>query len=151
MNLSLPILLSLIASVLYGLSGPFAKIGYNRSMHSDGFVLPYGVGLLIFSLLTITKKGIGTMYPNSTAWFWGIVAGGMCAIGFKMSSSALATPGANVSVLQILIGTFPIVSVAVALPLFREWENLVLWKLLLGALLVFLGAALVTTSTKPAL
>lgn len=150
MNLSIPVILSLLAAICYGLSGPFAKIGYNRGMHADGFVLSYGVGLLAFAMSTISKHGITTMYPNGTSWCWGLLAGFLCAAGFKMSSTGLATAGASVSALQVLISMFPIVSAAVAIPLFREWDMVVLWKLLLGMVLTLAGGTLVVLSVKQA-
>lgn len=142
-----PVLLSLLAALCYGLSAPAAKLGFNRGMHADGFLLPYGAGLLIFSCISMSKYGgITTLYPNWQTLMYGLLAGGMCAVGFKMSGTALAAPGVSVSVLQVLIATYPLASIAVSVPLFREYETVTMWKLTLGTVLVLAGAALVSTA-----
>ncbi len=118
-----PIVLTFIAFFCYGLSGPIAKLGYNRGMLTDGFLIPYGIGLILFSSVSLAQRGLGGIYPNPTALLFGLIAGGLCAIGFKTSGIALSTPGVSVSVIMMILTAHGLLASGVSIPLFREMNS----------------------------
>jgi len=142
------IILSIIASLGYGLCGPFAKIALKNGMHSNGFVFTYGLALIFISLPTISTGGFQLLFPNSSALWFGIISGVLCAIGLKGQADAFAIPTSLIAVVSIIAATYPLVSSAVSIPFMGEAEKILLPKFFIGAILIIAGGYLVTTSVK---
>lgn len=142
------ILIALIASLGYGIASPIAKVAFNKGMHPDGFALSYAIGLLAFVVYTSFQKGFGILYPTPSVFIWGLLAGILCAVGFKATSVALAIPTSLVAVVMVIVATYPVISSAISLPLLKEAGQVILPKLLVGTALVIGGGYLVSTSIK---
>jgi uncharacterized membrane protein len=142
------ILIALLSALAYGISTPFAKIGFNKGLHPDGLALSYGAGLLMFALFTISTKGVSVVFPNSGTVIYGIIAGLVCAIGFKAAAEALAIPSSLASVVSVLIALYPLVTVVISLPLLDEWSKVNVPKLIFGSTGAIVCAYLVSTSIK---
>lgn len=143
-----PIIFALITSLCYGLSGPIVKVGFNKGMHPDGFALAYAVGLMSYSLMTLFQKGYAGMYPTTASLGWGIAAGVLCAVGFRLSAIALAVPDSLVAVIVVIGATYPLISCMISLPMLGESARVILPKLVAGALLIIGGTYLVSTSVR---
>jgi FtsH-binding integral membrane protein len=96
----------------------------------------------------ITQRGILAIFPNLSTIYLGLIAGIIAAIGFKSSCESMASPAALMSIVVLIAGTYPVVSSAICIPLFKEYENLILPKFVIGTALVIIGVYMVSTSTK---
>jgi len=143
-----PIVLALITSLCFGLAGPAVKMGFNKGLHTDGYALSYGIGLLSFALVTSMQRGFGSLFPNTPSLLWSMTAGILCAIGFKTNAMAFAIPTSLVAVVTIMVATYPMISASISLPLMKEANHVLLPKLIIGALFIIVGGYLVSTSTK---
>jgi len=142
------IIFSVIAALGYGLCGPVAKIALNKGMHANGFVFIYGLALMVISLPTVTNGGFQTLFPNSSALWFGVASGILCAIGLKFQAEAFAIPTSLVSVVTIIAATYPLISSAISLPFLGEAEKVIIPRLLMGASLILAGGYLTATSIK---
>lgn len=142
-----PIILALLTSIFFGIAGPVAKLASNKGMHSDGFAFAYASGLFVFVAITSFQKGVGALFPTGSLYL-GILAGMCCAIGFKFNAMAFSIPGSLVSVVVVLVATYPLISTAISLPLLGEASRVVVPKIVIGSLMAIGGAYLVATSIK---
>ena len=120
------VLIALIAAIGYGVTTPIAKVAFNKGMHPDGFALAYAMGLLMFVAFTGIQKGFGVLYPNPSVFALGLLAGILCAIGFKATVVALAIPTALVAVVMVIVAANPLISSAISLPMLKEAEHVIL-------------------------
>ncbi len=141
------ILLSLVAAIGFGLAGPLAKIAFNKGLQANGLIYSYALCLMLLTFVgNGTQKGIGSVFPTTGSLVWGLVAGLVAAIGFKATSSALAIPDSMVSIVTVLSAAYPLISIAISIPLFDE--KMIMTRFLPGSLMIIGGVYLVSTSTK---
>jgi len=142
------VIYALIASLSYGIATPIVKIAFNKGMHPDGYALSYAIGLLIFVVATSTQQGFSVLFPSQSVFWIGIVAGMLCAVGFKTMATALAIPTSLIAIVTILVATYPIISSAISLTWMKEASQVQLTKLIIGTIMVISGGLLVTTSIR---
>lgn len=140
------ILFSLLAALGFGLAGPISKLAFNKGLQTNGLVYSYAFGLILLTFLSGTPKGFSATFPTTASLVWGLVAGLVCAIGFKASAMALAVPDSLVAVVAVLSATYPVISIAVSIPLFDE--KLIMTRFIPGAIMIMGGVYLVSSSTK---
>lgn len=84
------IILALVAAFAYGVSSPLAKVSFQKGMLPQGFMLTYGISLIIAVLFS--GKSLPQIFPNQQVMWFGIISGVIGAIGFGAASMSLAIP-----------------------------------------------------------
>lgn len=145
------ILYAIATAILWGISGPMVKSAYDNGMHTDGYAVAYMVGLALFVTHTGLTNGPGVFFPNIRCLVLGLMAGIVTAVGFKTCSIAFSAKGSVVSIIVVLTASYPVITNAISMAVLKEFDKVVLWKVVVGTVLATSGAILVATSNKSAL
>ncbi len=138
--------LALIAVFCYGISSPLIKPAYDRGLPNNAYLVTYAISLLVIAWGTSKPGDLGLVALSPSGMGFAIAAGIFAATGFKAAAVAFSLPGANISVIVLLLGAFPLITVAISFLAFNEYQSLKLGKFLAGALMIIAGGYLVNTS-----
>jgi len=133
-----------LPALLYGVSSIFAKVSANAGMPAAGH--------LIYSGIAVTFSGVVLMFLmpgraiSTTAIAASLAFGGLWALGSGCVVLALDRYGAPLSKLAPLYNTNTLVSIILGCIIFAEWQQVDFIKLLIGAILILIGGALVSVA-----
>jgi drug/metabolite transporter (DMT)-like permease len=139
------VLLAALAGALLGALAVAVRWGLSRSPDSDvGALVAIGVGFLIAAVAAVPSAVTDGVDPGE---LWPFFAAGLIVPGASQIFLTLAVRHAGPSRAAILMGTAPLVSIAIALTLLDEPFRPLL---LLGTMLIVLGGvALARERTRP--
>lgn len=132
----------LIPALLFGVAGAFSKTSGNAGM-------PVGPHMMLVGLAV---SAVGVMFqlllPGSIPSAWAVASSSLLgffwAMGMGMVLLGIARYGAPLSQLVPLYNMNTLVTVAIALVVFAEWQQANVVQLLLGAVLIIAGGVLVS-------
>jgi drug/metabolite transporter (DMT)-like permease len=140
------VLFGALAGVLFGVFAVVIRRGLQRGGHPEiGAVVVTGIGFLVSALLAIESVTAGDAHPGE---LWPFLLIGALVPGATQILFIVAIRDIGPSRVSILIGTAPLMSVAIALVLLGEpFQPL----LVLGTVLVVAGGAVLARErTRPA-
>ncbi len=133
-----PVILGgIIPMLLFGLMTFPIKI-LNGKLHFSYYILFTGIGVTLVGILAIflfSNKGNITLTQLSLSIVNGLLWGTVTLLIFL----ALRNPTATISQLSPLYNGNTLIAMIIGLLFFAEWQNIVVWKTILGALLIILG------------
>ncbi len=134
----------LLPALLFGVAGVLQKASMQAATGLGPYLIGTGLGVIITGVLVyglVPQRSmpiVGLSYAVLMGLFWS-AAVGLVAVG-------LTTYGLPLAKLVPLYNMNTLVAVLLGLWLFAEWQNVMLAKLLLGALLIVVGGFLVATA-----
>ncbi len=134
----------LLPALLFGVAGVMQKASMQAATGLGPYLIGTGLGVVMTGALVYAfvaqraVPAVGIGYAVLMGLFWS-AAVGLVAVG-------LTTYGLPLAKLVPLYNMNTLVAVLLGLWLFAEWQNVVLAKLLLGALLIMVGGFLVATA-----
>lgn len=140
-----PVVLSLIAAILYGFGGPVMKYAGLAGATPNGLALMYGVGLIIMSF---NLGGKATFFTTPTGAVLGLLVGLMFGLAFRAIARAFTLPTGYVSVVLLITAAYPVISCLYGLLFMGESQHVLLGRLIIGTGLVVSGVYCVSTSIK---
>lgn len=133
-----------LAAVLYGLSGIFAKASNQAGIGLGWYLMITGV------VIAATGAAFFLFFPDKTlSMKSGLHAAGLglsWALGTAFVAIALTKYGVPLGKVVPLYNMNTLVAVLLALWVFAEWKQVHVMKLLVGSLLIILGGTLVARS-----
>ena len=137
---------ALIASLGYGLSIPLFKLATERDCGEWVWIWFYGLFLLMIGTFS-GPFGTKLFLPeDKTALLLVVVSAALCAVGLK--ANAIAISVSQASVVSGIAITYPVIVCLIEIFFMKGAEKMLLWKVVLGILLVVSGAFLLSTAGK---
>ena len=133
-----------IPAVLYGITGIFQKLSARDGGSAAMYLVCFGATTTLAGILFhfLQPEGIG----SSRSIGWALVAGVTFAAGAGLISVALIKYQAAISQLSPLYNMNVLITVAVGLWLLAEYRQVQLGPLLVGSVLIAIGAVLVANA-----
>ncbi len=140
------ILGGIVPAILFGVGGFFVKASNQEGISISYFILFSGIGILIISILAfIVFEG---KLINVRSGIYAFLVGVTWALGMFLVTMALTKYNPPISIISPLNSTACFVTVLLALIIFSEWKNLHIIRLVVGTVLIVVGAMLVSTSSE---
>ncbi|MEI6346081.1 MAG: EamA family transporter [bacterium] len=142
------IILSLIAAGIYGIANPLMGVGQRLGLTTSSTIFSSSLGGFIVGLIYWWNHR-DVPLPPPRACAVGIVVGAIWTIAMLLWTRALAPDmNSTASIVFLVVGTSPFISVIISSIMFREWDKVVLWKFFAGGALIAAGLYLITTCKK---
>lgn len=135
------ILGGLIPMFLFGLMTFPVKI-LNGKLHFGYYIFLTGLGVMLVGAVMLFYFSSSTKVTGSQVLL-GLLNGFLWGLGALCIFIALLNPKATVSQLAPLYNINTLISVLIGVIFFAEWQNIVVWKTILGTILIILGGWLV--------
>jgi transporter family protein len=136
----------IVPAILFGIGGFFVKAGNQEGISINYLILFSGIGILIISILAfIVFEG---KLINLRSGTYAFLVGATWALGVLLVTLALIKYNTPMSIISPLNCTSCFVTVLLALIIFSEWKNLHVMRLVIGTVLIVVGAMLVSTSSE---
>ena len=136
----------IVPAILFGVGGFFVKASNQEGISISYFILFSGIGILIISILAfIVFEG---KLINLKSGMYAFLVGVTWALGMFLVTMALTKYNPPMSIISPLNSTACFVTVLLALIMFSEWKNLHIMRLVVGTVLIVVGAMLVSTSSE---
>jgi uncharacterized membrane protein len=135
---------SILAAIVLGFSGPFAKMAINSGASYLGVGIMSGLGIVMCVGLW---SGSATIYPNLNSVIWAALGGIFGGLGFRWTYKAFTLPGGYVSVVIAISAAYPLITTIIGLTFMGEHEFLILWRIIIGTVLIATGVFFTATST----
>jgi len=106
------------------------------------FLVITGLGIItigLLAMLLLNESSVFTTKSTILSFIYGLLWGSGTLFVFY----ALSHLKGSISTLAPLYNTNTLIAVLIGLIIFKEWTNLVVWKIILGAILIVLGSALI--------
>jgi drug/metabolite transporter (DMT)-like permease len=136
----------LLPALLFGTASTFQKTAARAGIGTGPYLIAIGAVVLLVGLALTVAQGNSTATRAGVAW--------ACGYGLLWSSAigcivlALARYDANISQLVPLYNLNTLVAVAIGLAVLGEWREVVVWRVVVGALLAVAGGALVALAGR---
>lgn len=140
-----PVLLGVLALILYGVTGPMLKVAGNYGVTTNGMAFLYGLGALICAA---NFSGETKLFNGWTGLAIMAVAGILYGIAFRVFARAISLPNGHVSIVPVIVSGFPLVSTVIAVVFMDEAGKVSMAKVIIGSLLVISGVAVMATASK---
>ncbi len=144
-----PIALAVIAALFLGAFTVPYNIAMGAKFSPPVALLCLGVGTIIVALLWLSfytsKEGEIITF---NLFYIASLAGIIWAVGMVFVTLAMGAAGGNVSQIVPLYNTNTLVAMVLALIIFKEFQDLIIWKVLLGGSFIVIGGALVALAKK---
>jgi drug/metabolite transporter (DMT)-like permease len=131
----------LIPAICYGTAGVLQKFAARAGISPASYLIFFGIATTIAGI--VWHLGWSKPLGPAVAWAWSMAAGCVFALGAGAISLALIRFDASISQLAPLYNTNLLITMALGLVLFLEYEKLHVPSLVIGALLIAAGAILV--------
>lgn len=138
------IVYSAAAALCYGLGSPFWKVAVNHGASTTGIALAYG----LTGAAICWFNGETTLFGSVKGFGYAMTVGMFFGIALYSVGRAFSTPTGYVSLIAIIVASYPLVSTAISLVFLGEADKFRLVPLLIGTMLIVAGLVLVTTSMK---
>ena len=135
-----------LPAIIFGVGGVFVKASSQQGISLNYFTLLSGTGAIVISLLSFLifkEKSINIQSGLSAS-----LVGVTWVAGILFVSMALTKYNTPLSIISPLNCTACLVTVLLAMFIFSEWKETQSMRLLIGTVLIIIGAMLVSTSTK---
>lgn len=136
----------IVPAILFGIGGYFVKASNQEGISINYFIFFSGIGILIISILAfIVFEG---KLINLRSGTYAFLVGVTWALGMFLVTMALTKYNPPMSIIAPLNSTACFFTVLLALIVFSEWKDLHIIRLVIGTVLIVVGAMLVSTSSK---
>lgn len=136
----------LLPALLFGISGVLQKTASKTGIGPGPYLLTIGLtAALLGALVALIQRDTSITWPGAahTAGFAALWSAGILGIVL-----ALGRYDGPVSAIVPLYNMNTLVAVLLGLVLLGEWQNVNVWRLLIGAVLIVAGGTLAGTSVK---
>ena len=141
--LTAPVIIGgLVPALVLGVSGILMKTSMNAGLGIGAFLVLAGGTMAVFGLVYCLSSGKRAI--DLAAGFSGFATGVLWSVGTGMVLLALGRFGVSVSHIAPLYNMNTLVVVLLGLLIFSEWKHVRPVPLLIGAILIIIGAALVS-------
>lgn len=131
----------LIPMVLFGLTTFPVKL-LNGKLSFGYYIFLTGIGVMFVGLVALMFFS-SQIKPTWTHISLGVLNGFLSGLGTLCVFLALLSPKATVSQLAPIYNINTLIAILIGVIFFAEWQNIVLWKTLLGTVLILVGGWLV--------
>jgi uncharacterized membrane protein len=132
----------LLPAFCYGLSGLFLKVG-SQKISLGYFLILAGIAIALVGILALMLLPQPSQSSNFNGIALSLLFGLAWGSGTLLVVLALTKLNGRLAVLAPLYNMNTLIVVILSLILFQEWTQVVVWKVLLGTLLIILGSVLV--------
>jgi uncharacterized membrane protein len=135
----------IIPAICFGLTGILAKASMDKGIDIANYLFSVGVGVILFgvaALFMISERSF-----NVTSGMYAAGAGLVWAVGISMFTYVLVAHKASVSSIVPFHSGAVLVSVVLAFAIFAEWKTVNVPLLLIGALFMVAGGAMVAKAS----
>jgi uncharacterized membrane protein len=136
---------AIASAMVLGLSGPFSKLAINSGASYLGVGIVSGLGIVVVASVGLWS-GSAAIYPNLNSVVWAALAGIMAGFGFRWTYKAFSLPGGYVSMVIAITAAYPIITTLIGVAFMGEYEYLILWRIIIGTVLIAAGVFLTATS-----
>ena len=140
------ILGGILPAVIFGIGGIFIKASNQQGISPNYFLLFSGIGAVVISILSfmVFKEKSISFQSGLYAFIVGVTWVG----GILFVSLVLTRYNTPLSILSPLNCTACLVTVILALLIFSEWKETHVVRLIIGTVLIIIGAMFVSTSSE---
>lgn len=140
----------IIPAVVFGIGGVFVKASNQQGISLAYYILFTGIGVLIISLIAffiLNERAI-----NFKSGAYAFTMGATWVVGALLVAFALKKYNTPMSIISALNCTACLFTILLSLIIFSEWKETHVVRLIIGSLMIVIGAMLVSTSisTNPA-
>jgi drug/metabolite transporter (DMT)-like permease len=135
----------IVPAIIFGIGGIFVKASNQQGISVNYFTLISGIGAVVISIVSfiVMEEKLINIQSGVYAFFVGVTWAG----GILFVIMALAKYNTPISIISPLNCTACLVTVLLALLIFSEWKEMHVLRLLIGTILIIMGAMLVSTSS----
>ncbi len=143
--LASPIALAGFAALCYGIGGPLMKHASNTGASLPTLGIAYALGLLIATAAATYAYDMksGALLGTPAGMKWASLAGLVFGISYVALIKAFELPDGHLSIIGIIIASYPILSSGIAILVLGEASRVNLWYIIPGTLLTVAGVVLV--------
>ncbi len=143
--LASPIALAAIVAICYGIGGPMTKYAINMGASLPALGIAYALGLLVATAGATYLYGVkpDVMLGSATGIKWAGLAGLVFGTAYVLIIKAFELPDGHLSIVGIVIASYPILTTGIALYFLGEASKVNLWYIIPGTLLTVGGVILV--------
>lgn len=134
----------IIPAVIFGIGGVFVKASNQHGISLSYYILFTGIGVLVFSLIAFFMFNEKAVNFKSSAYAFSV--GVTWIIGALLVAFAVKTYRTPMSIISALNCTACLVTILLSLVIFSEWKETHVIRLMIGSLMIVIGAMLVSTS-----
>jgi drug/metabolite transporter (DMT)-like permease len=136
----------LLPTIIFGIGGVFVKASNQQGISLNYFVLLTGIGAIVISIISffvyneksvIFKSGINAFLVGAS-WLLGVLLVTLALTKYKIP----------LSIISPLNCTTSLFTVVPAIIIFSEWKETLVIRLIIGTILIIMGAMLVTTTSE---
>ena len=135
----------IVPAIIFGVGGFFVKASNQEGISINYFILFSGMGTLIISILAFIV--FKEKFINVRSGIYAFLVGMTWSLGVLLITMALIRYNTPMSIISPLNCTACFVTVLLALIIFSEWKSLHVIRLVIGTVLIVVGAMLVSTSS----
>ncbi len=135
-----------LPAFIFGVGGIFLKASTREGISLNHFILFAGAGAIFvaFLLFLFFKENSINLRSATLAFFVGL----SWASATALMTIALTRYAVPISIIGPLNATASLITVLLAMWIFSEWKEILVQRLLIGAILIVIGAMLVSTSSE---
>lgn len=133
-----------IPAAIFGIGGVFVKASNQQGISLGYYILLTGIGVLIFSLIgffIFTERIV-----NFKSGAYAFTMGATWVIGALLVAFAVKKYNTPMSIISALNCTACLFTILLSLAIFSEWKETHVVRLIIGSLMIVIGAMLVSTS-----
>ena len=134
----------IIPAVIFGIGGLFVKASNQQGISLGYYILFTSIGILVFSLIgffVFTERIV-----NFKSGAYAFTVGATWVIGAILVAFALIRYNTPISIISALNCTACLFTIMLSLIIFSEWKETHVVRLVVGSILIVVGAMLVSTS-----
>ncbi len=131
-------------AVIFGITGVFIKASNQQGISLGYYILFTSIGVLVFSLISFFVFSERTVNFKSGAYAF--TAGAIWVIVSLLVAFALIRYSTPISIISALNCPACLFTILLSLIIFSEWKETHVIRLIIGSILIVVGAMLVSTS-----
>lgn len=134
----------IIPAISFGIGGVFVKASNQQGISLSYYILFTSIGVLIFSLIAFFI--FNERIVNIKSGAYAFTVGATWVVGVLLVAFALKKYNTPISIISALNCTACLVTILLSLYIFSEWKETHVVRLLIGSIMIVIGAMLVSTS-----
>lgn len=134
----------IIPAIIFGIGGVFVKASNQQGISLNYYIIFTSIGVLIFSLIAFFM--FNEKVVNFKSGTYAFIVGATWVIGVLLVAFALKKYNTPMSIISALNCTACLVTILLSLIIFSEWKEIHVIRLLIGSIMIVVGAMLVSTS-----
>ena len=136
----------IVPAIIFGIGGVFVKASNQQGISLNYYILFTCLGVLVISLISFFI--FNEKMVNFKSGTYAFIVGATWVVGVLLVAFALKKYNTPMSIISALNCTACLVTILLALVIFSEWKETKVIRLLIGSVMIVVGAMLVSTSSN---